>query len=273
MSEELLNLLLFLASQANSGGGGGGSSIYITSCSINSDSDLMVSLSDGSEINAGKCKGEDGGSPTIAVYSSTASNYQLQITNADGTSFTTPNLIGSGTSSTRYTVFKNSLYTNYVDSIYTVFNSQLKSIQDYINGGKGFCNSENSYSLSYNYNDFGWAGAVQTFSTVPISLTKASASILLYGYSSGATKDGEFIKFIPANLVGGDTNLEKAQSIQTLLANQDLGIININFDYVFATNSVTEAVGLESLSSGDYYIVWTATSDNSRPKINDIVIM
>jgi hypothetical protein len=35
--------------------------------------------------------------------------------------------------------------------------------------------------------------------------------------------------------------LQKAQSIQTLLANQDLGIININFDYVFA-QTVTEGI-------------------------------
>lgn len=61
--------------------------------------------------------------------------------------------MGSGTSSTRYTVYKNSLYTSYLDSVYTIFNSELKSIQDYIDGGNSFCNESESYSLYYNTTD------------------------------------------------------------------------------------------------------------------------
>lgn len=110
----LMNLLLFLASQNSAGGsGGGGTSVYISNCSIDENGDLIVTLSDGTVMNAGKCKGEDGA-----------------IVNPDGTSYITPNLMGSGTSSTRYTVYKNSLYTSYLDSVYTIFNSELKSIQD-----------------------------------------------------------------------------------------------------------------------------------------------
>lgn len=39
--------------------------------------------------------GEDGGTPTVTVYQSTDDTYVLRITNADGTSFNTPNLKGS----------------------------------------------------------------------------------------------------------------------------------------------------------------------------------
>lgn len=57
----LMNLLLFLASQNSSGGsGGGGTSVYIPNCSIDENGDLIVTLSDGTVMNAGKCKGEDG---------------------------------------------------------------------------------------------------------------------------------------------------------------------------------------------------------------------
>lgn len=135
----LMNLLLFLASQNSSGG----TSVYIPNCSIDENGDLIVTLSDGTVMNAGKCKGEDGvdgkdgadekdgaqglkgddgESPTINVYDASPGNYQLEIVNPDGTSYITPNLMGSGTSSTRYTVYKNSLYTSYLDSVYTIFN-------------------------------------------------------------------------------------------------------------------------------------------------------
>lgn len=193
----LMNLLLFLASQNSTGGsGGGGTSVYISNCSIDENGDLIVTLSDGTVMNAGKCKGEDGAqgpkgddgeSPTINVYDASPGNYQLEIVNPDGTSYITPNLMGSGTSSTRYTVYKNSLYTSYLDSVYTIFNSELKSIQDYIDGGNSFCNESESYSLYYNTTDFGWSGNVTTFNTVPISST--GTNMLLLSYTSGSTKD------------------------------------------------------------------------------------
>lgn len=95
--------------------------------------------------------------------------------------------MGSGTSSTRYTVYKNSLYTSYLDSVYTIFNSELKSIQDYVDGGNSFCNENESYSLYYNTTDFGWSGSVITFNTVPISST--GTNMLLLSYTSGSTKE------------------------------------------------------------------------------------
>lgn len=196
----LMKLLLFLASQNSSGGsGGGGTSVYIPNCSIDENGDLIVTLSDGTVMNAGKCKGEDGAqgpkgddgeSPTINVYDASPGNYQLEIVNPDGTS------------STRYTVYKNSLYTSYLDSVYTIFNSELKSIQDYIDGGNSFCNENESYSLYYNTTDFGWSGNVTTFNTVPISST--GTNMLLLSYTSGSTKD-EKLKFIPTSLVTGST--------------------------------------------------------------------
>lgn len=35
-------------------------SVYIPNCSIDENGDLIVTLSDGTVMNAGKCKGEDG---------------------------------------------------------------------------------------------------------------------------------------------------------------------------------------------------------------------
>lgn len=133
----LMNLLLFLASQNSTGGsGGGGTSVYISNCPIDENGDLIVTLSDGTVMNAGKCKGEDGAdgkdgaqgpkgddgeSPTINVYDASPGNYQLEIVNPDGTSYITPNLMGSGTSSTRYTVYK----THYTQVTLTVFTQYL----------------------------------------------------------------------------------------------------------------------------------------------------
>lgn len=282
----LMNLLLFLASQNSSGGsGGGGTSVYIPNCSIDENGDLIVTLSDGTVMNAGKCKGEDGvdgkdgaqgpkgddgESPTINVYDASPGNYQLEIVNPDGTSYITPNLMGSGTSSTRYTVYKNSLYTSYLDSVYTIFNSELKSIQDYIDGGNSFCNESESYSLYYNTTDFGWAGNVITFNTVPISST--GTNMLLLSYTSGSTKD-EKLKFIPTSLVTGSTNLEIAESIKSILTAGSEAIVTLDFDFNYSANNITEAIGLESVPVGDYYIAWTASSDNSQPKISSMIVM
>lgn len=66
-------------------------------------------------------KGDDGESPTINVYDASPGNYQLEIVNPDGTSYITPNLMGSGTSSTRYTVYK----THYTQVTLTVFTQYL----------------------------------------------------------------------------------------------------------------------------------------------------
>ncbi|UWD53996.1 MAG: hypothetical protein [Bacteriophage sp.] len=236
-------------------------------------------------MNAGKCKGEDGvdgkdgaqgpkgddgESPTINVYDASPGNYQLEIVNPDGTSYITPNLMGSGTSSTRYTVYKNSLYTSYLDSVYTIFNSELKSIQDYIDGGNSFCNENESYSLYYNTTDFGWSGNVTTFNTVPISST--GTNMLLLSYTSGSTKD-EKLKFIPTSLVTGSTNLEIAESIKSILTAGSEAIVTLDFDFNYSANNITEAIGLESVPVGDYYIAWTASSDNSQPKISSMIVM
>lgn len=273
----LMNLLLFLASQNSTGGsGGGGTSVYISNCSIDENGDLIVTLSDGTVMNAGKSKGEDGvdgsngKSPTINVYDASPGNYQLEIVNPDGTSYITPNLMGSGTSSTRYTVYKNSLYTSYLDSVYTIFNSELKSIQDYIDGGNSFCNENESYSLYYNTTDFGWDGSVITFNTVPISST--GTNMLLLSYTSGSTKD-EKLKFIPTSLVTGSTNLEIAESIKSILTAGSEAIVTLDFDFNYSANNITVAIGLESVPVGDYYIAWTASSDNSQPKISSMIIM
>lgn len=305
----------------NSGGGSGGTAVYVQNCKINDNGYLIVTLSDGSTINAGLAKGNDGVSPiittheiengieilvdgvsvaeihngeqglpgekgetgekgeqgndgispTIEVYSNTANSYQLKINNADGTSFITPNLRGTGGATTRYYVFDNALYTNFTDTIYTIYNNELKSVQDYIDAGSSFCHEKNSYALSYDTSVFGWAGKATSFSLTPMTID--STQMLLYGYISSASKAGEFIKFIPSGLVSGATNLEKAESIKSLLDAGNKNIISLDFEFVYATNGVTEAVSLDSVPSGEYYVCWTATSDNSIPKINDITIV
>lgn len=296
--------LYTLIKNNSSGSGSGGTSTYVKSCTINDDGNLIMTLSDGTSINAGNCvgpkgqigpqgpqgpqgevgpagadgqngingtNGVDGISPTIEVYTNTANSYQLKINNADGSSFITPNLRGTGGATTRYNIFNNALYTNYVDTIYTIYNGTLKSVADYISAGSGFCHEKNNFALSYNNSDFGWASNMVSFNTVPITIS--STQLLLYSYISNAIKSGEYIKFIPSGLVNGTTNLEKAQSIQTLLSENNSSIISINFEFVYATNGVTEAVSLAVVPEGEYYIVWTATSDNSSPKINDITIV
>ena len=314
-------LYAILNKRIKSGGGSGGTSVYVQNCTINSDGNLIITLSDGSTINAGRARGNDGTSPTISIneiengveilidgvsvaeiynglpgekgepgvqgeqglpgndgvsptieiYANTSSTYQLKINNADGSSFITPNLRGTGGATTRYNVFDNALYTNYVDTIYTVFNGTLKSISDYIAAGSSFCSETNNYALSYNTTDFGWNGTATSFNVTPMTIE--SGQLLLYGYIANSLKSGEYIKLIPSGLVSGSTNLEKAQSIQALLADNNSSIISIDFEFVYAVNGVTEAVSLDSVPAGEYYVCWTATSDNSSPKINDITIV
>lgn len=286
------------------GGGTGGDGVSITNCTINDSGNLIVTLSDGTTIDAGHCvgadgqpgtpgakgdpgepgtpgtpgtpgapgaNGENGISPTIEVYTNTTTSYQLKINNADGTSIITPNLLGSGASTTRYYIYDNTFYTNYTDTVYTLFNGALKALSEYITSGSAFCNAENNHALNYNTVDFGWDGSITSFSTVSVAVDPTQ--FLLFGYVSGAMKDSEAIKFIPAGLVNGATDAEKATSIKALLDAGTESIISIPFEYVYATNGVTEAVSLADVTAGEYYIVWTARSDNSRPKITDLTIM
>lgn len=252
-------------------GGSGGASVYVQNCTVNDAGNLIVTLSDGSIINAGKVTGENGVSPTIEIYTNTADTYQLKINNGNGSSFITPNLRGTGGATTRYKIFDNAIYSNYIDTVYTTYNGNLKSISDYISAGSDFCSESNNYSLYYNPGIFGWGNSITSFNTVPMTIS--STQLFLYSYISQAIKSGEYIKFIPASLVTGETSLEKAQSIQTILSENNSNIISIDFEFVYATNGVTEAVSLSTVPDGDYYVVWTATSDNSMPKINDITIV
>lgn len=288
----------------SSGGGSGGTSIYVQNCTINDEGNLIVTLSNGTTLNAGNAvgpqgpagptgpkgeqgeKGEQGTngtngidgvdgtngiSPTIEVYTNTTTSYQLKINNADGTSIITPNLLGSGASTTRYYIYDNTFYTNYTGSIYTIFNNTLKALSEYIDSGSAFCNEENNHALNYNTVDFGWDGSITTFSTV--SVTIDPTQYLLFGYVSGALKSDQPIKFVPAGLVNGTTDAEKAANIKALLDAETESIISVPFEYVYATNGVTEAVSLADVTAGEYYMAWTARSDNSRPKITDLTIM
>ena len=144
-------------------------------------------------------------------------------------------------------------------------------MSEYITSSAAFCNAENNHALYYNPAEFGWNGSITTFSTVSVAVDPTQ--FLLFGYVSGAMKDSEAIKFIPAGLVNGATDAEKATSIKALLDAGTESIISIPFEYVYATNGVTEAVSLADVTAGEYYIVWTARSDNSRPKITDLTIM
>lgn len=252
-------------------GGSGGASVYVQNCTVNDAGNLIVTLSDGSTINAGKVTGENGVSPTIEIYTNTADTYQLKINNGNGSTFITPNLRGTGGATTRYKIFDNAIYSNYIDTVYTAYNGNLKSISDYISAGSDFCSESNNYSLYYNPGIFGWGNSITSFNTVPMTIS--STQLFLYSYISQAIKSGEYIKFIPASLVTGETNLEKAQSIQNLLSENNSSIITIDFEFVYATNGVTEAVSLSTVPDGEYYVAWTVTSENSSPKINDITIV
>ena len=301
-----MDMLLYalLNKKIKNSGGSGGTAVYVQNCTINDDGNLIVTLSDGSTINAGKAKGDtgaagpkgdkgdtgdtgpagengtdgtngtdgkDGVSPTIEVYSNTTTSYRLKINNPDGTSIVTPNLIGTGATTTRYYIFDNAMYTNYTDTIYAAPTTGLKSLGEYVTEENAFCNADSNHSMYYNTTSFGWNQQVPTFCTTPIEISPTQ--LLLFGYISGSMKTGEYFKFIPSGLVDGTTNLEKAQSIQSLLAAGNESIITIDFDYVYATSGVTEAVDISSVPAGEYYLIWSGTSDNSSPKINDITIM
>ena len=108
-----MDLLLYaiLNKKIKQSGSGGGSAVSVQNCMINNDGDLIVTLSDGSIINAGRAKGDkgdtgetgaagaagtpgangadgvpgkdgepgtDGISPTIEIYENTPTVYRLK---------------------------------------------------------------------------------------------------------------------------------------------------------------------------------------------------
>ena len=311
---------------SKSGGGSGGSSVSVKNCTINSDGDLIITLSDGTTLNAGKAKGtdgvspkisgtstdtgaditvenadgttttvkilngskgekgdtgaagtdgKDGASPVISVYKNTSDLYQLKITNADGTSFITPNLQGAGTGTTKTYLYDNSLYTNYVDSIY-VYNASsgtTQSLGDLIAAGKTTCSSKNNYAIYINTTDFGWANKGIVLHTTPVEIS--STQMILETYISKSQQDEHFY-FIPAELVTSTTQVaEIANAMKTLLTAETLDpkIIDMTNSFEYVSSAITEAVTLESVASGSYYFAWTGTSNNSAPMMYNITIM
>ena len=77
---------------------------YVSGAEVNSENHLIITLSDGTEIDCGEVPtvkgdtgedGEDGFSPVITVAQNTENTYKLHIKTADD-EFDTPNLKGSG---------------------------------------------------------------------------------------------------------------------------------------------------------------------------------
>ena len=64
-----------------------------------------------------------------------------------------------------------------------------------------------------------------------------------------------------------------AADIRDTVIKKGMSGVDFDFEYVYATAGVTEAVDISSVPAGEYYLAWSGTSDNSSPKINDITIM
>lgn len=278
--------LVYLAAKLKNGGGGGGTGIDTSDATATSNDILKdkTAYAKGAKLT-GTIESKEASTyvPTTNDQTISAGVYLSGDQTIKGDSRLIPDNIkkgvsifgvtgmydAGGSSPTASILFESDSYTDYLNSIYTIYNDNLKSLSEYVNAGSGFCNETNGHVLYYNTNDFGWAGSVVTFSTTPIPIDPDQ--ILLYKYNTKALRAGEYFKFIPVDMVSGTTSAEIAESIKAALAD-GTDVITLDFEYVYVTTSVNEAVMLDSVPQGEYYVAWSATSDNSVPQISSVVI-
>lgn len=215
--------------------------------------------------------GKDGTSPTIEVYANTSTTYQLKITTADG-SFITPNLKGaaSGTATEKVMLYDSGSYTDYANATF-VYNSYRASqnldTPETLEGTVG--NNEEvvdaDKNININQNDFGWAGLGLIMSMSPE--TVKSSEMMLQTAKINGTAD-EKIYFIPPSLVTEPNINLAAKEIADYLTAETLdeSIIVVDNPLLHTGSGfLTWAVNLSDVPDGDYYVVLSAHSDNSKP--------
>lgn len=215
--------------------------------------------------------GKDGTSPTIEVYANTSTTYQLKITTADG-SFITPNLKGaaSGTATEKVMFYDSGSYIDYANAIF-VYNSYRASqnldTPETLEGTVG--NNEEvvdaGKNININQNDFGWAGLGLIMSMSPE--TVKSSEMMLQTAKINGTAD-EKIYFIPPSLVTEPNINLAAKEIADYLTAETLdeSIIVVDNPLLHTGSGfLTWAVNLSDVPDGDYYVVLSAHSDNSKP--------
>lgn len=218
--------------------------------------------------------GKDGGTPAISVYSSTATNYQLKIVNADGTEIITPNLMGksSGEAPAIETsiVYSSSEYEKYAESVY-VYNGYkasqgldaTESISEAISKGEKLVNAD--HAIDINQVEFGWANLALIISTSVIKVSSTEMTLTTANVNGSAT---EKIYFIPKSLVTATSAKDIADAIAVLLTATaiDSSVISVDNALIHTGgNPLTVAVKLADVADGDYYIALSAHSDNSKP--------
>lgn len=219
--------------------------------------------------------GKDGGTPAISVYSSTATNYQLKIVNADGTEIITPNLMGKSSGEapapTEKLVFYNSEnFAEYANKIY-VYNGYkaaqnidaIESLQEAATAGEKLVDAD--HAIDINQAEFGWANLGLIINTKPVTISNTEMILTTANVSGTAT---EKIYFIPESLITATTAAEKADAIAKVLTADtvDSQIAAIDNSLIHTGGSpLTVAKKLTEVSDGTYYIALSAHSDNSRP--------
>lgn len=216
-------------------------------------------------------KGEDGISPTIEVYTNTSTTYQLKITTADG-SLITPNLKGesSGTSTPKVTIYDASRYIDHANSIY-IYNSYRASqsldtpetLEGTVENHEKVIDADKNIDI--NQQDFGWNGLGLIMNMSPE--TVKSSEMMLQTAKISGTAD-EKIYFVPPSLVTSTESYQMAKTVVDLLTAETLdSSIVVVSNPLLHTNSnfLTWATSLSSVPDGDYYVVLSAHSDNSKP--------
>lgn len=263
----------------NSGGGGGGTVVSVTNVEIDANGHLICTLSNGNTIDAGYAigpagedgetgpqgpPGEDGASPSIAVKTSTSSTYILTITNADGSSFDTPNLHGtnSGSSGVIYHLFNNAAYADYLDDIY-ISRTDAVSIESLTTLTGLYPNmlGADGQIIMNNNPTFSWAELFYIISINPVTLINPSYFNLTYTGQENDASSNSVILVDASAISSGLTADQKASAISAIAADAASQYRHVIARPAVVTNTqITQATELDF--AGDYYVVFTAHRDN-----------
>ena len=168
------------------------------------------------------------------------------------------------------TLFKASIDTlhDYGEQVYTFYNDGYRSLSGFTENYPHFCCEENGYAIYYNQPDFNWGQTIYTMCVEPVHISGSNK--ILLSYKSGATDIGEMWLVPKSNetLSPADT----ARYIYEAILNNQA--VSVPFGWLGSVgNYINVLHECSGINTGEYYLAWTAVTDNTSPMIRTVKVV
>ena len=156
----------------------------------------------------------------------------------------------------------------YGELLYTYYVDGYRSLSGFADIYPNFCCAENDYAIYYNQPDFNWGATIYTMCITPVRITPASR--ILFTYKSGSTDAGEM--WLVRKSSQQMSPAETARYIHEKLSGSET--ISVPFGWLGSVgNYISVLHDCSGVSANDYYLAWTAVTDNTSPRIRTVKVL